>query len=106
MRNFIWARQLWVSIIIGLVRGIRTGVNRIKMADEFESFVGKAARPNGVTHIDDIPIEEHPDYIAVIKARDEIVKRIRAGKNYKDIGDVYADFETEIQFQGIIAFEV
>lgn len=102
MRNFIYAYYLWAPVAIGIVRGIKTGVRRAKVIVEFENFVEKATLPDGVTHIDDTPIKEHPDYLAVIKARDEIIKRIRSGK-YTHKAEIYSDFETEVKFQFIAA---
>lgn len=102
MRNFIYAYYLWTPVAIGIVRGIKIGTRRAKVIAEFEDFVERATHPKGITHIDDTPIKEHPNYLVVIKARDEIVKRVRGGK-YAHKAEIYSDFETEVEFQFIVA---
>lgn len=95
MYTFLPAHGWWAALCIGVIRGIRRGwrvgvvtLRSEKLKDE-------------VTHVDGYPIEEHPDYIALTNAQETVIKRIRNGKRYSNISEVYSDFETELKFQRI-----
>ena len=104
MRNFIYGYYFWVPVAIGFTRGIKKVSKRLRQLREFEEFAYKASRPGGVTHIDGIPIKKHPEYIAVMKAKDVVSQLITKGY-YETTSDAINDFWMNIQFEKIVMYE-
>ena len=104
MLNLIYICHFANPTIISSIKIAKVVTERVKIGWAFMWFVENAANPDYVTHIDDIPIREHPDYLAVYKTRDEILKRVIKGE-FSDYAEVVSDFNTELKFRHIVANE-